>query len=306
MGRMPALRRVTPAQRDKLDAEGLAGLSTRQHGVVSRSQLQERGVSRSAISRWVVAGRLHRIHPGVYAVGHSALSLNARLWAALLYAGSEAAFSHTTAAWLWQLIDAEPTRIHLTVRGRRHSLPGVRLHHSRRLEPVDCRGVPATDVARTLLDIAAMLPYRQVRRALAEAEYRKLLRPADLLGVTGSGRRGSRMLRLSLANHMPELAHTLSILEERFLELCESAALPLPKVNRRTGLMRVDALWPEEGLAVEVDGGDAHAGLGQMKRDRDRELALRASGFQVVRYTWEQVNRRPSEVAEDLRRLLAR
>ena len=106
--------------------------------------------------------------------------------------------------------------------------------------------------------------------------------------------------------HLPELAQSLSLLEERFLELCESRGLPMPEVNRRAGLMRVDAIWREAGVAAELDGGDAHAGLGQMKRDRDRELALRAKGFQVVRYTWEQVNRRPGEVAEDLLRLLGR
>jgi len=161
-----------------------------------------------------------------------------------------------------------------------------------------------TSVARTLLDIAGMLPFRQVRRALAEAEYRKVLEPAEIHAITGSGRRGSRALRLALAKHLPELAETVSVLEERFLELCELAALPLPQVNRRAGLMRVDAIWRNELLAVEVDGGDAHAGLGQMKRDRERELALRARGFQVVRYTWEQVTRRPDDVVDDLRRLL--
>jgi very-short-patch-repair endonuclease len=233
------------------------------------------------------------------------LSLDGRLIAALLYGGDEAVFSHTTAAWIWSLIDAEPRHIHLTVPGRRSSLPGVRVHHSRQLDRAECRDLPVTPVPRTLLDIAAVLPFRQVRRALAKAEYRKLLQPAEIIAVTGSGRRGSRALKLALANHLPELAETLSLLEERFLELCESAALPMPEMNRQTGLMRVDAVWRNEGLAVEVDGGDAHAGLGQMKRDRDRELALRAQGFQVVRYTWDQVTRRPRRVAEDLRRLLA-
>jgi len=110
---MAALRQITPAQRGKLDAEGLAALAGRQHGVLSRAHLESVGVSDSAISRWVSACRLHRVHPRVYAVGHRALSLDGRLRAALLYAGTGATFSHTTAAWLWRLIDAEPTRFHL-------------------------------------------------------------------------------------------------------------------------------------------------------------------------------------------------
>jgi hypothetical protein len=148
------------------------------------------------------------------------------------------------------------------------------------------------------------LSFRELRRALAQAEFHKLLRPADILAATGRGRHGSRALRLALARHLPELAETLSVLEERFLELCESAGFPLPEVNRRESRMRVDAVWRQAGLAVELDGGDAHAGLGQMKRDRERELALRRRGFQVVRYTWDQVTRRPDDVADDLRRLL--
>jgi len=103
---------------------------------------------------------------------------------------------------------------------------------------------------------------------------------------------------------MPQLAESLSILEERFLELCESAGLPLPEVNAKVGHMRVDALWRGAGVAVELDGGPAHGGIAAMKRDRDRELALRSRGFIVARYSWDQVTRQTGEVVADLRRLL--
>jgi very-short-patch-repair endonuclease len=68
--------------------------------------------------------------------------------------------------------------------------------------------------------------------------------------------------------------------------------------------MRVDALWRERSLAVELDGGAAHSGLAAMKRDREREMALRSMGFRVVRYSWDQITRRPEQVTADLRRLL--
>jgi predicted transcriptional regulator of viral defense system len=90
---------------------------------VSVGQLRRAGVTKFAISRWEKAGRLHQVHPGVYAVGHSALPIFGRLHAALLYAGPDAALSHTTAAWLWKLVDAEPTRIHVTVPGNAPSGP---------------------------------------------------------------------------------------------------------------------------------------------------------------------------------------
>jgi predicted transcriptional regulator of viral defense system len=294
-----------PAQiRPESAAEGLSGLAQRQHGVVSRAQLHAQGVAGTAITRWLRAGRLHRIHPHVYALGHRAISLEGQLWAALLYAGGGAVLSHTTAAWMWSLIDAEPRRIHLVARDRRRSLPGVRVHRRRLVERAECRGLPVTPVARTLLDLAGTLSFRQLRRAMSEADYRGLLDPSEIAAVLGRGRSGSRALRGALDTHLPELAQSLSVLEERFFELCEMAALPLPEVNASVGSIRVDALWPAERVAVELDGGDAHGNWAQIKRDRQRELALRAKGLQVVRYTWEQITTRADEVAADLWRLL--
>jgi predicted transcriptional regulator of viral defense system len=294
-----------PAQiRPESAADGLSGLAQRQHGVVSRAQLHAQGVAGTAITRWLRAGRLHRIHPHVYALGHRAISLEGQLWAALLYAGGGAVLGHTTAAWIWSLIDAEPRRIHLVARDRRRSLPGVRVHRRRLVERADCRGIPVTSVARTLLDLAGTLSSRQLRRAMSEADYRGLLDPSEIAAVLGRGRSGSRALRRALNTHLPELAQTLSVLEERFFELCEMAGLPLPEVNASVGSMRVDALWPAQRVAVELDGGDAHGSWAQIKRDRQRELALRAKGVQVVRYTWEQITTRADEVAADLWRLL--
>jgi very-short-patch-repair endonuclease len=301
---MAHLRRDRLVQRDKVDAEALTRLSAEQHGVVSSAQLQDLGVRRAAISRWAAARRLHRVHPRVYALGHTALSLRGRLWAALLYAGPDSILSHTTAAWLWSLIDEQPKRIHLTVPGRHRSLPDVRIHHSREVDPVEHQGLPVTSVARTLVDLGSVLSPRRLRRVLAEADYRGLLDPIATLSTLGRGRPGSRALRRALAHHLPSLAETDGRLEEKFLELCESARLPLPKVNAPISRMRVDAVWEEQRLAAEVDGGPAHGSWAQIKRDRQRELALRAEGFQVVRYTWEQVTGQANDVAADLRRLL--
>jgi very-short-patch-repair endonuclease len=157
-----------------------------------------------------------------------------------------------------------------------------------------------------LVDLGGMLTLRSVRRALAEADHRGLLQPSEVRAVLKRGRAGSIALRRALRNHMPELAQTLSVLEERFLELCESSGLPLPEVNARVSRMRVDALWREQKLAVELDGGPAHAGAAAMKRDRQRELALRAHRLRVVRYSWDQIVLHPELVVADLRQLLRR
>jgi predicted transcriptional regulator of viral defense system len=302
---MADLLRIPPTPRVEIDTEGLRTQAEAQHGVASRAQLAELGFSGGAISRWLKAGRLHRIHPHVYAVGHTALPLEGRLWAALLYAGPGAVLSHTTAGWIWSLIEDAPRRIHLTTAGASSSLPDVRIHQSRQVDSAAHRCFPVTSVPRTLLDLGGVLSARQLRRALAEADYRGELDISAVESVLGRGRPGSRALRVALAHHLPALAQTLSELEERFLELCEAAGLPRPEVNAKVGRMRVDAIWRDQRLVVELDGVAAHGGWAAIKRDRAREMALRASGCQVVRYTWEQVTAHRNEVLPDLRRLLA-
>ncbi len=85
------------------------------------------------IARWAGAGRLHRLHPGVYALGHRSLSIEGELVAALLHAGPGAALSHATAAWWWRLIDHRPLEIELSAPGYAVSRPGLRVYHPRRL-----------------------------------------------------------------------------------------------------------------------------------------------------------------------------
>ncbi|HEX6602147.1 MAG TPA: type IV toxin-antitoxin system AbiEi family antitoxin domain-containing protein, partial [Solirubrobacterales bacterium] len=85
---------------DTRDA-AVAQIAARQHGVVSAAQLHEVGLDKSAISRRLKSGRHHRIHRGVYAVGHRGLSLHGRFMAAVLACGEGAVLSHGSAAVLW-------------------------------------------------------------------------------------------------------------------------------------------------------------------------------------------------------------
>jgi hypothetical protein len=263
-------------------------------------------VTPPAITRAVDAGRLHRVHPGVYALGHRALSLEGRIRAALLYAGPGAVLSHTTAGWVWGILDHQPSRIHVTVPRKRRSEPGVRIHRTRFLDKARHRGLPVTGLARTLRDLAWVLPAEQLRRALAEADYRGLLNAHHAYRVLGRGRRGSAALREALAAHMPELAQAYSVLEQEFLLLCERSGIPPPEVNVDVAGMIVDALWRQQQVVVELDGYRAHRGRERMERDRRRELALRAAGLPVLRYTWHQVITEPERVVADLRTALAR
>src|SRR3954463_12665827 len=137
----------------------IAGVAARQHGVISYPQLESLGLSRSSIDRRVRAGRLHRIHRAVYAVGYKRLTQRGRWMAAVLAAGDGAVLSHRSAAALWQILPPH---------GRTHVTPSRRLQdrdritfHSQSLqfdEVTEHDGIPTTTVARTLLDLAATQP----------------------------------------------------------------------------------------------------------------------------------------------------
>src|SRR4051812_11341816 len=107
----------------------LGELARRQHGVVSHGQLMDLALPGSTTGDWAKRRRLHRVHRGVYAVGHLALTRNGRFMAAVLAAGEGAALSHFSAAVLWRLIEDPGGRIHITVEGRRR-IRGVIVHES--------------------------------------------------------------------------------------------------------------------------------------------------------------------------------
>jgi len=221
--------------------------------------------------------------------------------AALLYAGAGALLSHHTAAWWWQLIAVELPIICVSAPGRRRSVPGVLVHHPRFLDAARHRNLPVTTVPRTLLDYASTVSFDRVRRALAEADYRHILNLEAMQGVLGCGRAASAQLSLALEQDQSQLALTRSVLEERFLALCEGAGIPLPDVKATGEGLMVDALWREQQVVVELDGRAAHRTPAQMERDHGRDLRLRAAGYVVLRYTWAQITRQPQLVVADLR-----
>ena len=279
-------------------------LAERQWGVIARCQLEQCGLSAAAISRWVASGRLQRLYPGVYAAGHRAIPVEGQLLAAILYAGPGAALSHSSAAHWWGFLPYLPETIHATSPRRRRSIEEVRVHRGTRITRVIHNGLPVTPVARTLLDFAAVAPPQNVRKAVAEADFQKLLDLDAIDALTGIGRPGSAKLNRALALHRPEYARTRSELEGLFLDLCRRHRLPLPEVNVRIGPHTVDALWRDERVVVELDGGDGHASYGQMQRDRGRDLFLRRRGCSVLRYSWRQVTGQGRDVVADIRRVL--
>jgi very-short-patch-repair endonuclease len=283
---------------------GVARLAGRQFGLVSTTQLQERGVSRRTIHDWVKAGYLHLVLPRVYGVGHSPSGQEAKLAAALIYAGPEAMLSHATAAWWLGLADSKAHRIEVSTPRRCRSITGIEVHQRRNLERDWHRGLPVTQLVQTLRDYAVTASRSELRRALAQADYDGRLDLAAIEADLGPGRAGSAKLRQGLERHQPKLAYTKSRLERALVGLCEAGGLSLPELNTRVAGWEVDAVWRDQRVVVELDGWRNHHSPAQVNRDRRKEFALRAAGFTVIRYSEEQIVQQPDLVLAELRRLL--
>ena len=266
----------------------VARIAARQHGVVLLAQLVSAGVTQRAVARRVQSGRLHRIHRGVYAVGHTRLS-NEGIWlAAVLACGDGAALSHRSAAALWNLLSASRGIIDVTVPGAggRRKRRGIRVHRSSLLTPAATtrrNGIPVTTPARTLEDLRSVTTPDELRAAVRQAE----------------------VLGLPLGAHAGDADLTRSELERRFLRLCHRHRIPTPEVNVRIGPFLVDFLWRDERLIAEADGYRFHRGRLAFEADRARDVELKLLGYTVVRFTHRQVMDEPSRVARTLRALLA-
>ena len=265
-------------------------LASQQHGVVSARQLRDLGLSSQAIYRRLQKRHLIRLHPGVYAVGHLALSPRWRDFAAVLACGPDALLSHRSAADLWGVRRTASPRIEVTAPRGRRGPAGIDVHRSRVLHAEDrtaVNAIPVTSVARTLVDLADVLSLPALERAINEAE---LLGVFDLLAVERTlerlpNRRGRGRLRRALDLYIPTAAFTRSKGERDFVRLCADHGLPRPSANLAIAGEEVDLIWTDARLIVEIDGTAVHGTTRAFHEDRRRDRALATRGFQVVRVT---------------------
>lgn len=297
----------------RADFLAVAPLAARQHGVVSVRQLYSLGLSDRQVRKRLAVGSLHRLHRGVYAVGHMRLTREGRWLAAVFACGEGAVLSHQGAAELWGLRRRSRGRaIEVTVpltSGRRQRA-GIVVHRAGTLRPEERtrhRRIPVTTPVRTILDLATRLARRQLERAMDEAERLGLCTEDDLDDIVTEhfGRPGAGALRALLEEHRAGSTATRNDFEERFLSLCRRYCLPQPEVNVPLVDYVVDFLWPDAKLVVEVDGRATHGTRRAFHEDRDRDGRLAVAGYRVVRFTWWDVTRRPAVVADRVRRLLA-
>ena len=266
----------------------VAELARRQWGVVAYRQLVGMGFSRREIHYRAAIGRLHRLHRGVYAVGHRVLARRGRWMAAVLACGPDAVLSHRDAAALMELRRDNRWEIDVTAARSRHAHDGITLHRPRRLDPEDVTaidGIPVTTLARTLLDLAAILRVEQLERVVEQAELcgRFDLRAVDRQLQRHPRRAGRRNLMSVIADMRPYIPMTRSELEREFVKTCRGHGLPEPAMNLWLEGHEVDALFRDERIVVELDGADYHATTAARKRDPIRDARLQAAGYRIVR-----------------------
>jgi len=278
--------------------------------VVGRDQLLAASISPKLIDNRVAARWLRPMHRGVYAVG-PVQSEDAPHVAAVLACGEGAVLSHRSAALLWRLVRRHSgAPVEVTVPLPRCPVrSGIRIHRVHALRPDEVmrlRKIPVTTAARTLLDLAAVLPPRELEQALAQAErmYAGTQRRLLALLARYPARAGTPTLR-ELLGGSRQPAFARSEAEERFLALTRRAGLGAPEANVRLHAYEVDFLWRREGLAVEIDGYAFHADRAAFESDRRRDADLAARGIQVMRITWRQVTEEPEATAVLLARALA-
>ncbi len=280
-------------------------------------QLAELGLTPRTVQKRAAAGRLHRIHHGVYSLVPPKLLTRDGLWmAAVLACGPSGVLSHRSAAALLELRAWGHTKIEVTVPSRTtRQRPGIAVHRSTTLRPADTtrvRNIPCTTVSRTQLDVAEVLDRRSVERVLDQAEILEVLDVTALQNQLSHNptRRGTPRIRAVLEDHRAGSTASWSELEERFLALIRAAGIPDPECNAWIVIadgwpaIRADFVWWVQRLVVETDGHATHRTRAAFEHDRRKDQRLMTAGWRPIRVTWRQIIDHREEVVRTLNALL--
>jgi hypothetical protein len=297
----------------------LTATAQSQLGLVTRTQSLAAGFRPYHVDHRLASGRWSLVHDAVYRIG-AAPSTTAQLrLAAVLAIDGLAAVSHRAAAELYGIWWSRPPAIEITTTDKLSpELAGVTVH---RIADLSARwittvgAIPCTTVARTLVDLGAVMPDKDVAEALDRARGRGLVSFSEVKtaveAVARRGRRGVGVMRRVLE---PRLAGEppAGVLEARMARLLAVQGLPsaLPEYRIWTDaghfVARVDFAYPELRLAIEVDGYEAHSSVVAFRRDRTRQNELVEEGWTVLRFTWGDVDGNSPSVGRAIRGTLNR
>lgn len=289
-------------------------LADSQHGLVTRAQALELGLTPSALKHRVRSGRWRAVCRGVFRLSGAVDTSRQRALTAVLASGEGAVLSHRSAAALYDLpgFSIEPLTVSVHRNGRR-AFPGLRLEESLAL-PTHHRAVvdriPCTTVARTLFDLCGDVHAGRAERAMDTALARRLVTIPKLwrvlIDLAERGRAGTVLMRTLLEERREDYVPPESELEVRLIELARRHGLPEPERQVDLGdvdgwIGRVDFLFRGARIVVEVDGAEFHDGLVDRRSDAARDARLTAAGWYVLRFRWDDVVNRPQAVAQSIR-----
>jgi very-short-patch-repair endonuclease len=290
-------------------------LAAQQHGVIRRDQALLRGVTERQIAWRLRSGQWVVVLPSVYRMAGSPSDWRQQLNAVSLWAVRGFAFSHRTAAALWRLARFREGPVELTVtRDLRLAAPAV-VHRALFLASRDTtvtQGFPVTSPTRTLVDLCAEEDSSSINASVDELLRRRLTSPSQLrqtLERLGK-RRGTLHLQNILRRYEKGECATESELEAVALDLIDDEGLPRPTRQRPIvmdgRLRRIDFTYEAERVVIEADGFKDHGFDEAFEGDRERDNALTARGWCVLRWTWRALKDHPNKLAGELRMTLAR
>ncbi|MDX1448861.1 MAG: type IV toxin-antitoxin system AbiEi family antitoxin domain-containing protein [Acidimicrobiia bacterium] len=270
-------------------------IAASQHGLITRHQLFEAGVSRWTVRRWAESHRIVPAHRGVFALAGSPRTVHQEVLAKILATDVEAAASHTTAAWLWGVSGYRPHPIHVVVNRHRrhhemlpwkvHQFTGLPRHHVKSVDRI-----PVTSPALTMLHLAQMVSEGRLGRAIDSAWSLGILSGRDLFDLDQElarrGRNGIVALREAAEARGVDWVPPQSNLESRFMSLIDPVGAHgferQVTIRRGSWAARVDFLHRSSRTVVEVQSERYHAALTSREDDAERIARLEAAGFTVV------------------------
>lgn len=286
-------------------------------GVITRAEALAFGMTPSTISRRVKGGRLVALGKGVYVlpgVVRDELTLLGAATSALA-----AVASHESAGRLHGIEGLNPRRVSVTVPVRRtNRFRGVIVHQSTDLsmdDVVTIRDIPSTDVGRTIIDLAAVVGERRLGQLVDQVDRRNLCTYETLSNrlerTARKGKPGVVRLRRTLAVRLGSDHRSESALETKLLALLEQADLQPPRTQFKPTWLRrlngrVDIAYPDEQVVVEGDSLQWHGSPEAFQMDRRRDNLAQLAGWVILRFTWEDITKRPSWVVSAVRSALSR
>ncbi len=289
----------------------LSQSAARQDGVLSRVQLRALGLSNAQIRGREANGELHELYEDVWAVGHANVTPRGHLIGALLSCGPTSFLSHRTAAALHGLRPINVKAIEVTlVSNRTYVRPGLTIHRTSSVpSPQDLRTVKPlrySSVPRLLIELAARETKAELDRLITEAARRTRLDPEAMEAALDrhARRPGLALLKEALAAYRPR-PDRKSDLERAFdAWLLEHPEIPEPERNVHIEGWEIDCWWPEQRVALELDGRPYHVAVIEMERDRIKDTSLQILGIKVMRVTGERWDLDRPGVHRDLLALL--